>query len=157
MFETNKEMYKNIKAAQILGVGEETLSTIMEEKGIGNAYKYLSAGEFKPYEISDSVKKIFQQNADQLGITNPLDYAQDVMDRILDVLENSSILNNFPEMENPFRTSMLPTMGPSNNVSPLPPMITSSNPSVLAANQQLVPQLNNLPKTEQYKVLFPNG
>jgi len=27
----------------------------------------------------------------------------------------------------------------------------------LAANQQLVPQLNNLPKTEQYKVLFPNG
>jgi hypothetical protein len=157
IFQTNKEMYKNIKAAQILGVDEETLSTIMEEKGIGNAYKYLSEGAFKPYKISDAVEKIFQQNADQLGVVNPLEYAQEVMDRILDVLESSSIIDNFPEIENPFRTSMLPTMGLSNNVNPLPPMITGANPNVLAANQQLVPQLNNLPKTEQYKVLFPNG
>jgi hypothetical protein len=79
------------------------------------------------------------------------------MDRILDVLESSSIIDNFPEIENPFRTSMLPTMGLSNNVNPLPPMITGANPNVLAANQQLVPQLNNLPKPNNIKCCFRMG
>ena len=142
MFETNKEMYKNIKAAETLGVGADVLSSIMEERGAGGAYKYLSEGEFKPYEISKAVEKLFQDNADNIGVANPLNYAKDVMDRISDVLGSSLIMDNFPEMENPFRTSMLPTMGSSNNASPLPTLVTATNPAVMAANKQIVGGVN---------------
>ena len=64
------------------------------------------------------------------------------MDRISDVLGSSLIMDNFPEMENPFRTSMLPTMGSSNNASPLPTLVTATNPAVMAANKQIVGGVN---------------
>jgi hypothetical protein len=101
---------------------------------------------------------LFEANARELGLGNPFESAYNEIQKLLQQLSRTKLNGDFfPDLENPFSNLPEPTLGPAANLGTLPPMITGANPNVLAANQQLVPQLNNLPKTEQYKVLFPNG
>ena len=153
LFQTNKEMSKDVKAAQILGLGEDQLSNIMEERGASNDYKYLSSEQFKPYEISDSVKKLFQKNAEALGVANPLDSSEDVIDRIIDILKEVPLSGDFPQIENPFKESILQKFVPTTNVNPtgqLPPVVLGADVVSVAnsLNKNLVggvtPQTTNL-------------
>jgi hypothetical protein len=146
-------MSKDVKAAQILGLGEDQLSNIMEERGASNDYKYLSSEQFKPYEISDSVKKLFQKNAEALGVANPLDLSEDVIDRIIDVLKEAPLSGDFPQIENPFKESILQKFAPTTNTNPtgqLPPVVLGADVVSVAnsLNKNLVggvnPQTTNL-------------
>jgi hypothetical protein len=152
LFQTNKEMSKDVKAAQILGLGEDQLSNIMEERGASNDYKYLSSEQFKPYEISDSVKKLFQKNAEALGVANPLDSSEDVIDRIIDILKEVPLSGDFPQIENPFKESILQKFVPTTNTNPtgqLPPVVLGADVVSVAnsLNQNLVGGVN--PQTTQ--------
>jgi hypothetical protein len=156
LFSTNKEFGKDLAAARVLGINEEILqnevSTRLGKRKLGEIEENI----FKPLSVSRDVRNAFAKNFEKLGLPNPYEQAAEVIANIQgQLIEVPLTENSLPEIINPFNIEndeqgSLP-------VGQLPPLVTGTNPSVIAANQQLVPQLNNLPKNEQYKVLFPNG
>ena len=107
MCESNKIMYRDIEAAKTLGMSDTAVETSMGERGAGTAYDYLADGTFKPYTVSEAVAQVFQYNADALGVANPLNAAQSVLDRIANVLELTSLSEGvFPNIDNPFSVSL---------------------------------------------------
>ena len=99
-------------------------NTSFDNRGEGRAFSYLDEGLFRPYTPSRDVRALFEARASELGVPNPWDAAVDVIDRIRDVLESVPVTADlFPNITNPFRTSMipgLPTM--AQNTAGLPPM-----------------------------------
>ena len=95
-------MYKDIEAAKTLGMTNNSVETVMKERGAGTAFDYLSQGTFKPYTVSDAVEQVFEYNANALGVANPLDAAQPVLDRIAEVLEAIPMGEDiFPDWSSP--------------------------------------------------------
>ena len=144
LFEINREMYKDIKAAQILGMSEEAVEEKMIKRGERRAFNALNDGEFRPYSISNDVKNIFEFNAEQLGLPNPFDTAEDIIDTINDILSETPVsLDVFPDLPNPFRQSIIPNLG-STPAGQLPPAVTGA-----AATPGFVGQQNvNIPFTQ---------
>jgi hypothetical protein len=158
LYQVNREFYKDVEAAKILGMANSKVEETMINRGERKAYRALEENTFRPLTISQDVRQLFEENARELGLGNPFEIAYGEIQKLLQQLSRTKLNGDFfPDLENPFSNLPEPTLGPAANLGTLPPMITGANPNVLAANQQLVPQLNNLPKTEQYKVLFPNG
>ena len=124
LYEINRRMYLDVDAAKTLGMNTDTLETSFDNRGEGRAFSYLDEGLFRPYTPSRDVRALFEARASELGVPNPWDAAVDVIDRIRDVLESVPVTADlFPNITNPFRTSMipgLPTMG--QNTAGLPPM-----------------------------------
>ena len=163
LYETNRNLYKDIGAARILGVSSDSLESIMDERGLGKVYESFENQEFRPYKVSKAVEELFEANALQARVPNPYEQAEDVIDRIQEVLESVSLAgNNFPDIQNPFDKALLPeiTLGPT-PVNQLPPLVTAATPSVINANQRFgsVP-FTSLPEDkqlEEFNKVFPNG
>ena len=161
LFDINRNLYKDIKAAQELGLSEEQIEDIMVKRGERRAFNSLIDGEFRPYSISNDVQDIFEFNAERLGLPNPFEAANDVIDTINEILSETPISNDiFPKLPNPFRNTIIPNLG-STPVNQLPPMVTGANPSVINANQRFgsVP-FTSLPEDkqlEEFNKVFPNG
>ena len=161
LFDINREMFKDIKAAQMLGMSEEAVEEKMVKRGERRAFNALIDGEFRPYSISNDVKNIFEFNAEQLGLPNPFDTAEDIIDTINEILSETPVsLDIFPDLPNPFRQSIIPNLG-STPVGQLPPLVSGATPSVVNANAKF----GNIPFTalpeeqqlEEFNKVFPNG
>ena len=125
---------KVIKAAQTLGLGEGQIEDIMIRRGERNAFNALIDGEFRPYSISNDVQSIFEFNAERLGIPNPFEAANDVIDTINEILSETPVsVDIFPDLPNPFRNTIIPNLG-STPVGQLPPVITGADTNVVAQN-----------------------
>ena len=62
------------------------------------------------------------------------------------------VASDLPEIINPFANLPEPDLGP---VSQLPPVVTGANPTVMNANQRLIPgNFNSLTQAEKYEILF---
>ena len=82
------------------------------------------------------MQNIFEFNAERLGIPNPFEAANDVIDTINEILSETPITRDiFPDLPNPFRGSIIPNLG-STPVNQLPPVVTGANPSVINLNQR---------------------
>ena len=159
LFRINREMYKDIQAAKLLGMNEEQIEETMVKRGERRAYNALSEGEFRPYSISNDVKSIFEFNAEQLGISNPFEAAEDIIDTLQEILaETPTSLDMFPDLPNPFRQSIIPNLG-NTPIGQLPPMVTGANPSVINANARFgnVPTIAGETTAEEFNKVFPNG
>ena len=120
-FEVNRELYKDINAAKILGMGEDNLEETMKNRGAGNAFDFLNDGEFKPFSPSKNVQDLFDDLAVNLGIANPYDIAEETIDKIKDILELVPLEGEFPNIPNPLKKSVLPAL-PQLNTTGLPPL-----------------------------------
>ena len=159
LFDINREMYKDMKAAQMLGMSEESVEEKMVKRGERRAFNALIDGEFRPYSISNDVKNIFEFNAEQLGLPNPFDTAEDIIDTINEILSETPVsLNMFPDLPNPFRQSIIPNLG-STPVGQLPPVVSGANPSVVNANAAYgsIPTTVGQTTAEEINEVFPNG
>ncbi|MDB2405077.1 hypothetical protein N9W19_00055 [bacterium] len=159
LFKINREMFKDIKAAQTLGMSEESVEEKMVKRGERRAFNALIDGEFRPYSISNDVKNIFEFNAEQLGLPNPFDTAEDIIDTINEILSETPVsLDMFPDLPNPFRQSIIPNLG-STPAGQLPPMISGATPSVVNANAKFGNIPTNVGQTtaEEINKVFPNG
>jgi hypothetical protein len=83
---------------------------------------------------------------------DPMQQAEDVIDRIQEVLESISITSSsFPDIQNPFNKSFLPeiTLG-STPVGQLPPLVSgaTATPNIIGAQNISIPY-NQLPTQEQ--------
>ncbi len=159
LFEVNREMYKNMKAAQTLGLGEGQIEDVMIRRGERNAFNSLIDGEFRPYKMSNDVESIFEINAERLGFSNPLNSALDVLDNIYEILtQTPTSLDVFPNLPNPFRQSIIPNLG-STPVGQLPPVVSGATPSVVNANARFgsIPTTVGQTNPEEFNKVFPNG
>ncbi len=120
-FNVNREMYKDINAAKILGMNEGAIDESMDSRGAGAAYNFLSEGEFRPFTPSKNVINLFEDNARNLGISNPYNQAEPVIDKIRNALEVMPLEGEFPDLINPLTKSVLPAL-PQLNTTGLPPM-----------------------------------
>ena len=139
LFRINREMYKDIQAAKLLGMTEEQIEETMVKRGERRAYNALVEGEFRPYSISNDVKSIFEFNAEQLGIPNPFEAAEDIIDTIQEILtETPTSLDMFPDLPNPFRQSIIPNLG-STPAGQLPPTVANATPGFIGQQNVNIP------------------
>jgi len=147
-FQTKKELYKDIQAAKILGMNEDSISKRMSDRGESVAFRDISQGVFRPLNISNDVKNLFQIRADELGLPNTFQQAQDVINSIRELLSNVPLSQgDFPDIENPFNNlPAQPTLNPSGQ---LPPAVLGADVISVAnsLNQNLVGGVN--PQTTQ--------
>jgi len=67
-FNVQREMYKNLNAANILGVSDgELIKTFKERQLSQDAFRKLKDGKFEPYFPSEDIEKRFKEIADNLG------------------------------------------------------------------------------------------
>ena len=146
LYETNRSLYKDVEAAKVLGLSGDSIEAIMDERGVGRTYEAFENGEFRPYSVSKAVKELFEFNASQINQPDAMQEAEDVIDRIEEVLGSASISSDsFPDIENPFRKSLLPEINlGSTPAGQLPPVVTGA-----AATPGFVGQQNvNIPFTQ---------
>jgi hypothetical protein len=120
-FEVNRELYKDMEAAKILGMSEGSLEDNMTNRGAGNAFDSVNDGEFRPFLPSKNVEDLFQDLANNLGIANPYNAAADAIDRIKNVLEMTPLDGEFPDIINPLKNLGMPAL-PQLNTTGLPPL-----------------------------------
>jgi len=123
LYEINRRMYLDVDAAKVLGMNEDQIETNFDNRGERRAFGFLNEGLFRPYSISRDVQELFAERAEEIGAPNPFDQAIDVLDRIRDVLESTSIRGDvFPNIKNPFSNLPEPTLGAAASLPGLPPM-----------------------------------
>ena len=132
LYQVQKTMSNDIKAAQTLGLSEDQLYTEVADRIGGPNFGYLSEGVFRPMKISSGSLVGFQEIADELGIINPIEYVIDTIEELRSSLSEYSLTNEtIPNINNPFKNLPKPDLGP---VGQLPPLVTGASPNVVAAN-----------------------
>ena len=117
LFRVNRELYKDIKAASTVGMSEDEIENQMDRRGQRRAYNFITEGEFRPLTISRGVQELFEINAERLGLRNPFEQAEDVIDNIRDILEYVPLSSDyFPDILNPFKNLPEPNLGPVGNI-----------------------------------------
>ena len=123
----NRELYKDVEAARLLGMNEGAIEESMDARGAGAAYNFIGEGAFRPFVPSSNIINLFDDLGTKLGTGNPYDAAEGAIDRIRDILETVPLGGEFPDIINPLRTSMipnLPTFG--QNTAGLPPLVNAA-------------------------------
>ena len=101
-----------------------------------------------------NVADAFQENADKLGLPNPLDQAMDIINEIRDELSELSLsLGKFPDFPNPIATS---TETGEQFAPPLSLNLPNVEAQTLAGAGQ-INQYSNLTTQQKLDLLFPNG
>ena len=153
LFENTRDFYRDIEAAKVLDMKEDKIAEQAIDRVGGTTYATVTNGIFRPLNISDKVIKAFADNARRLGLENPFEDAADVLFNIKDQLSRIPLTEEgIPEIVNPLSNLPEPNLGP---VGQLPPVVTGANPSVVAANQKLIPgNFNSLTQAQKYEILF---
>ena len=81
--------------------------------------------------VSRDVQGLFQTKADDLGLPNPFEQAADALAGIAEILSETSLEGDlFPDLINPFDTSILPdVVGQVNNMLGTNTAVAGANPS----------------------------
>ena len=74
-FEVQQEMYKNIRAANILGTNMREIAKEFSERGLGKTYGRLNRRDFEPYFPSKNIFREFEQISRRIGEPNPMKQA----------------------------------------------------------------------------------
>ena len=82
IFGVKKDLYKDLKAAEILNTPKQKVNKIVAERISQNEYNNLNLGVFIPYTISEDVQKTFAENAAKIGQPNPLISANPIISNI---------------------------------------------------------------------------
>jgi hypothetical protein len=161
LYGVNRELYEDIQAAKILGMSEDSVSERMSDRGERRAFNFLNEGLFRPLTISKDIQNIFQSRASELGVPDPYESAQGIIDSIRDQLSSTSLRGDlFPEIQNPFNKLFLPeiTLG-STPAGQLPPLVTAANTNVMNANATYgkIPTVVGKTTAEELNEVFTNN
>ena len=80
----------------------------MDGRGEKKAFNSINDGEFRPLTLSKDLQELFEIRASELGVANPYTQAENIIDRIQEVLSRVPLGGDlFPDIENPLDTSMV--------------------------------------------------
>jgi hypothetical protein len=136
LFQVKKNLYKDIKAAETLGTSDQIINKAAERVS-KKEFNTINYGIFTPLNLSQDVQKVFAENAEKLGLPNPLESALQVISDIQGRLSGLSLTEEkIPQIENPFKNLPEPTLAPIQGLPQLP------NPTEIQGYGQI-----NLPGT----------
>jgi hypothetical protein len=123
LFGVNKNMYQDMKAAELLNLSEEKLAKSFIDRGVGRrAFGSLNDAVFRPLNISREVAKVFADNAANLNLPNPYEQAIDAISEIRNKLSSIPLTEEkIPELVNPFDAAEETMQQIQGNIG-LPPM-----------------------------------
>jgi len=111
LFKVQKNMADDMSAARLLGMTEDEMETEVLDRIGGVNYETLTENIFRPLNITTNTINSFQEIADALGISNPLDSVIDSLSELQELLSEYSLTNkNLPQLKNPFNTPPLPNL-----------------------------------------------
>jgi hypothetical protein len=100
LYDINRRMFLDIDAAKVLGMNEDSIAENMINRGERRAFGFLNEGAFRPYSVSRDVAELFDTRSREIGAPNAFEQAADVLDRIKDVLSETSLRGDvFPSIE----------------------------------------------------------
>jgi hypothetical protein len=141
-FNVDKEMLRNIKAADILGTDMDAIRLEFNERGLRNVYNRLDNDVFVPYFPSENIQREFRQIEERIGVENPFDEARDVLLDIQDDLRDLSFDDIFEIDINEYLPSDPGLLGSILQTDPV-------NPAVIQPVQQATLSQTGLTPTEQ--------
>ena len=96
---------KDYDSAITLGISGNDLDERMNRVSKRDRFA-IEDGQFRPYEPSRDIIDKFEENALRLGVSNPWNTAEPVIDAIKSLIEVAPLsLEDLPDIENPFRTA----------------------------------------------------
>ena len=111
LFKVQKTMADDMSAARLLGMTEDEMETEVLDRIGGVNYETLTENIFRPLNITTNTINSFQEIADALGISNPLDSVIDSLSELQELLSEYSLTNkDLPQLKNPFNTPPLPNL-----------------------------------------------
>jgi hypothetical protein len=141
-FNVDKEMLRNIKAADILGTDMDAIRLEFNERGLRNVYNRLDNDLFVPYFPSQNIQREFRQIEERIGVDNPFEEARDVLLDIQDDLRDLSFDDIFEIDINEYLPSDPGLLGSMLQTDPV-------NPAVIEPVQQASLSQTGLTPTEQ--------
>ena len=129
-FDVDKEMLKNIKAADILGTDMDAIRNEFRERGLNRVFNKLDNDIFTPYFPSENIQREFRQIEERIDVANPFEEARDVLLDIQDDLRDLSFDDEFYININDYLT---PDPGLLGQMLPQTPSV---DPNVLQSNLQ---------------------
>ena len=118
-FNTDKEMLKNIRAADILDTDMDSIRREFNERGLKRVYTNLENDIFVPYFPSKNIQREFRQIAENIDMDNPFEEARDVLLDIQDDIRDLSFDDQFnidieeylPSYDDMTQSALPPTPG----------------------------------------------
>jgi hypothetical protein len=148
LFGVKKELKNDMDAARLLNISDEGFRGALDR--ISNIeVNSIDQNIFRPYTLSLEVRRALQENADSIGVTNPLETANDaIADLQAQFAEVNLSLPEFPVFANPLQPIMRDTpLGPTTLNLP------TINNEVVSAQVQ-GSNFNNLTTQQKLDLLF---
>ena len=142
-FNVEKQMAKNILAADVLGADMDLIAKEFVDRGLKKPYGRLSEAIFEPYFPSKNIQREFDEIAENIRQDNPFEDAVDVLQDMYDDFTDLDLSGEFEVDINDY----LPPTGFLRDLfgQALPP---TPMPNIQATAQQINPT-TNLTRTEQ--------
>ena len=167
-----QKLYKAFNTMIEMGLDEDFIYEEADTRRLGSNQLDMSLdGEFAPLTYSEprfegkilSVEENLEKTGSKRDFNEDLLFPQDDLDEIIDILEEADLNGEFPfdlyedGIEPVEPVSTLPTTQTTQTAKlPVPPLpIQPAARAVVASAPSL--NYNQLPETEKYKTVFPNG
>ena len=142
-FKVQKEMLKNIEAANILGVDMRKFGQEFSERGLGKTYGRLRRRDFNPYFPSQDIFREFEQISRRIGEPNPMKGA-------LGIIRSMSRRLNRLRLDGEFDLNLDDYLPDEDLLGQAPlPQTPSVNPALVQTNQLASVSQTGLTPTEQ--------
>jgi hypothetical protein len=142
-FKVQKEMLKNIEAANILGVDMRKFGQEFSERGLGKTYGRLRRRDFNPYFPSQDIFREFEQISRRIGEPNPMKGA-------LGIIRSMSRKLNRLRLDGEFDLNLDDYLPDEDLLGQAPlPQTPSVNPALVQTNQLASVSQTGLTPTEQ--------
>ena len=151
LFNVRKEFKGDIDAARILNISDDAFrSSTARLSNVDIAT--IDNNTFRPINISADIRLAFRENADRLGLADPLDTASSVIQDIQSQMRDVSLTDTeFPFFENP----LLPIIQDT-PVTPTSLNLPNINSNIVN-NPNVAGSFSNLTTAQKLRILFPQG
>ena len=137
-FDVQKEMFKNIDAAQILGVGANSLRQTFQDRQLTTqTFNNLRKGKYEPYFPSDDIRERFREIAKNLGTYDVFKTALPALKSMRSQMKFLSLEDTFDIDVNDFSLGTVQTPN-----LPSTPMPAAVQPNVSNQAQAVDPKTN---------------
>ena len=145
-WEAMKDMSLNITAGQVLGVPGSELGPVLGRISKKDAAALLQ-NKFIPFNISDNVKEVFQQNADKLGVLNPYTEAEYGIEGLQKMMQELSLdMETFPDLTDIYNFGAPPM--PQTNLQQTPSGASNINPQIYQRPALTLSPITGLTQTQ---------
>ena len=151
LFNVKKNLKADMDAARLLNISDEDLYSSLDRLS-GVEVNSIDQNVFRPLTVSLEVQRAFAENAEAIGVANPLSEAFEAIAELQSQLAEFSLtLPELPTLENPLMPIMQDTP-----LTPTSLNLPSINAESVAAQVQ-GGNFSNLTNKQKFDLLFPNG